>query len=293
MEPSGAGGLLFVDFTLACCRGRGLGLGDDLMGEGDEWDPGEEGLAHAVVVLWVVVEQRQHCLSRQHWFEAVICGPAGIGKVALVHGNLVEETLSLEAPTCLADIGVDLSLIAVDKDLFLKLDISVQQGGPEDGVVGAHLMKGIEPETFTMYDWQNTLKCFNTHVTMIGEFALFLSLVAPRISATGNLNPKIRLKILPSSCIKFSMSVQRLTRRPLITIFLEMMYKFETYKKSKNAHPLTPLTTYTRWLAQLRLPFVLFLIKPMIGGTGGHHTRREDRRRQPKMKEERRNYSCF
>ena len=89
MEPSGAGGLLFVDFTLACCRGRGLGLGDDLMGEGDEWDPGEEGLAHAVVVLWVVVEQRQHCLSRQHWFEAVICGPAGIGKVALVHGNLV------------------------------------------------------------------------------------------------------------------------------------------------------------------------------------------------------------
>ena len=80
--------------------------------------------------------------------------------MTLVHGNHVQQTQSVKAPTSLADIGVDLSLIAVDKDLFLKLDISVQQGGPEDGVVGAHLMKGIEPETFTMYDWQNTPRCY-------------------------------------------------------------------------------------------------------------------------------------
>ena len=90
-----------------------------------------------------------------------------------------------------------------------------------------------------MYDWQNTLKCFNTHVTTIGEFAFFLSLDAPRMSATGNLNLKTPLKIRPSSCIKFSFSVQRLTRRPLITIFLEMNDNFVIFKKSKNAHPLT------------------------------------------------------
>ena len=63
--------------------------------------------------------------------------------------------------------------------------------------------------------------------------AFFLSRVTPRISATGNLKPKTRLKILSSSCIKFSLTVQRFTRRLLITIFLEMFYKFKISKKSK------------------------------------------------------------
>ena len=73
----------------------------------------------------------------------------------------------------------------------------------------------------------------------MGELAFFLSRVTPRISATGNLKPKTRLKILSSSCIKFSLTVQRFTRRLLITIFLEMFYKFKISKKSKNAHPWT------------------------------------------------------
>ena len=75
--------------------------------------------------------------------------------MTLVHGNHVQQTQSVKAPTSLADIGVDLSLIAVDKDLLLKLHISL-----EDSIVGAHLMKGIKPETFSMYDWQNTQRCY-------------------------------------------------------------------------------------------------------------------------------------